>query len=66
MSAPDLVLVNEGRDYRLDARTERGRAYLDALPAEIPRPVTIEHDGWLPLCMALQREGFHVNIIDRE
>ena len=62
MTDLDFRLVNEGRDYRLDPLSERGRAYVEALPPEIPRPVTIEHGGWLPLCMALEREGFTVQI----
>lgn len=62
----DFHFVNVGRDYRLDALTERARAYIEALPREIPRPVEFDHDGWLPLALALQREGYIVNIIDRE
>ena len=66
MSGLDFRLVNLGRDYRLEPTSEKGRAYVEALPASVPRPVEIEHDGWLPLCMALEREGFSVRIIDRE
>lgn len=65
MTDLDFCLRNEGRDYVLEACTERASAYVAALPPEIPRPVTIEHGGWLPLCMALKREGYTIRIIDR-
>lgn len=65
-SEPDFRFVNHGSVYLLQANSESATTHLaEHVPADAlwwGKDLVVEHRYWLPLAMALQREGYTVKV----